>query len=333
MLKSNVKARSRQSWPIWRRAACSAGLLGCSSPTASTDAGPAASATVGSSVATEVAASATPRSPDQLAKGAEIEPGWVSENPSLTPLLQAGSPACRLRETFMETDGKASHGYEVYAPSVARAELEQRFATAAKRLGLEVGPFPGSASDPRLKILGSGVVNEAVGLWSAVHDDRVILNLYAVAPMRESVPPLAEAARFDSWELVKSLGDELKWHDVTFDRGAHGMDVQWHLDVPKAKRSTIDEWAKRKRLERDGDDWIRTVSKADPSVSAIVISIDKDERVGVFESRAIDMLAPACRPHPSREREAAAADGAKPEPSTSADVDALEREMLGLPPR
>lgn len=239
--------------------------------------------------------------------GVAIDPAWVASDPKLTTLLAAATPACLLKERFTtEPDGSVMHGYEVYAPAVDQAELEKRFRKAAQALGYTIRRRP---------LLGLGFDDEVRQRSASVLDARVFV---VVKGSRDSARALVRKQRFESWSLIDALG--VNWSSIGVERSAGDAGTfEAELPVVPAKLPIIEAWARERKLQRDGEGWLRKISK---EASAIVINVAKGGELFLTESRG-ELTGAACRQHRLPESAPSAPVAVDP----SADGDLLE-DML-----
>jgi hypothetical protein len=246
------------------------------------------------------ATSAPPPPPPPLATAAPstapasssvaVDPAWVAPNPKLTQLLAVATPACSTRDTFMvDRDGSVAHGYDVYAPSLEQTELERRFQEAARAVG-----YPALARYPE----GLGFRDEAKHTTGNVYGPRVSVLIARVDAARASARDLVTSLGFETWSLIEALGGGWTW--LVVDRSAGSATIEVTLPRTAAKRPIVDAWARERKLEADGEAWIRKVQKGAPRHSSMYIETRKDGELSIMETRGEPFEGPACKEHPSR---------------------------------
>jgi hypothetical protein len=250
--------------------------------------------------ATAAASAAASPSSATLGSGVTIEPAWVAADPKLTTLLSAAKPACLIKESFVSSGDGVAHAYEVYAPSVDQAELEKRFRNAARALGYSIQRRP---------VVGLGFDDEAKQRSGSISDARVSVLLAGVTGSTESARRLVTKHGFESWSLIEAL--DADWSSIAVERSAGNAGTfEAELKVAPAKLPTVEAWARQRKLERDGDSWVRKLRKDAPDVAAIVIDVD-DGKLSLTEVRGGPLSGAACQQHASRPS-APSADAADP---------------------
>ena len=274
---------------------------------------PEPAASVGAASASSAPPAATPL---PVGSVIAVDPSWIASDPPLTRLLTGATPACSIRDTFLvDFDGFLAHGYDVYAPALEQAALEQRYREAAAALGYAVTDHP---------LRGLGFLDEAKRRSGSISDARVSVLIGRDASAREAARKLATSLGFESWALVESLGSKWKW--VAIDRSAKGaatIDVKQPA-TPEA-RAAIEAFARDKKLVVDGGYWMRKWQKDAPSPTSIAIEISAGGELSILETRGETHTGPACRDHPTRAVEAGKPDAKQPAKSD----DDLFREMMG----
>lgn len=215
---------------------------------------------------------------------------------------------------MLSPDGNFSHGYSVWAPAVEQGELERRYREAAQALGFTVTNHP---------LLGLGFRDEARNRGGSISDARVEVLLVKIASARESAKKLVASLGFETWSLVEALGGSWKW--VTVDRSAGGTTLDVKLPKTPDKRDKIDAWARDKKLERDGEAWLRKYRKDVPNPSSIFIEANGFDEIAILETRGTPLQGPGCVDHPSRKVKEEPRNTGKPAKSE----DDLMREMMG----
>jgi len=249
-----------------------------------------------------------------------IDPAWVASDPQLTRLLGGATPACAIKETFLaDRDGSVAHSYEVYAPALDQAELEKRFRDAAQTLGYAVTRQP---------LLGLGFQDEAKQRSGAIYDARVSVLFARVASANESAQKLATKMSFETWTLIEALGG--KWTMMAIQRSAgDAATLEAELTLAPAKRPALEAWTRDKKLEPDGQAWMRKSRKDAPQLPLIFIEAGKDGKLFILETRGEPLGGPACRVHPTHKEHPDAGPPSKSKPSKTPTDDDLIREMMG----
>jgi hypothetical protein len=263
-------------------------VLGASAPAIAASCSKPEPQTAATSAPPPPAAAASSAAP--ASSSLAIDPAWVASDPKLTRLLAVATPACSIKDTFMaDRDGSVSHGYDVNAPALEQTEIERRFREAARALG-----YPPIARHME----GLGFFDEATGTSAYVTESRVSAILRRVEAARASARDLATSVGFETWTLTEALGGGWTW--LTVNRWADSATLEATFPAAAAKRPALEAWARDKKLEANGDAWIRKWQKDAPLPSSIHIEVRKNGEVSIIETRGEPRGGPACDEHSTR---------------------------------